>query len=293
MALVEDVAINATNEMWHEIKAKVEKQVGVDAFREISKMARLFKQYNIGISGDRTGAYAPSPLTPASLFASGMSGIARYKLGSGREGHWPARKRSYLLRKSKPPPRGVGHQKWFLHSGLLSSNVGSGKFWTSVFGPVKVDVHRPEHMSVGDRDRQAEGQSSRQARASFNARFHVGAPSTSGHVLRVNIATVRVAAMEDITAHMLPSIRTGNVEDYADDGRETGLIGKFPKDVAYRLGGNRKFVPYRHTVEPFLGFVLTRAIPNAVARRLQDSLGSDIKFVPETPGFPRRSKFTR
>jgi hypothetical protein len=58
--------------------------------------------------------------------------------------------------------------------------------------------------------------------------------------------------------------------------RKNGLIGpvaQYDRELAYRLGGN----PYRATLEPFLGFVLTRAIPAAVRNRVTGRLESSLK----------------
>lgn len=44
--------------------------------------------------------------------------------------------------------------------------------------------------------------------------------------------------------------------------------------VSNAAGQASRNVPYRHTVEPFLAFALTRSIPNAVYRRLQSSISA-------------------
>lgn len=255
-ALAQDVAINASEEMWVLIKERLERQLAIDAMREVSRMAQLYKQLIIGISGGRSGPYGT--LTPAASAASGFE--TRYQL----RGTWAPRSQAYLAQKRRAPPSGVGHERWFQHHGVLNRSMGAGRTWTAAFGPVKVAVTRVSSMSTKD--------------GRGGERFNAGhTTSGSGQVVRVQVANIRVSALEAITPRMLPAIQNGNIDDMPADGRKTGLIGRFPGDIAIGLGGNEKFVPYRHTVEPFLGFVLTRAIPNAVARRLQDTLGADIR----------------
>jgi hypothetical protein len=269
--IVQDVAINAADKMWDNVKARIAQRLNADVFAEISKMARLYKQYTIGLSGDRTGQYGT--LTPASTFAPGFSKDATYRLRTS----WAPRKRSYLARKV----REVGHRRWFDHKGRLSKNMGRGAFWTDVFGPIRIDVHRHENMSLKDAMRTAGSQKSAAERLMHLNRLDVGGPSNTGGVLRVHVASIRVSAMERITPAMLPALRAGDIDAMAPDGRKTGLIGLFPNRIARNLAGSsqaKNFVPYRHTIEPFLGFVLTRAIPNAVMRRIEEGLGAHIRF---------------
>lgn len=272
--MVQEVAVNASDQMWKEIKVKIASRLERDVFSEIAKMAQLYKQYIIGIGAMSAGANGT--LTPASLYAEGTpKGDRSYSLGRGPAGRWAKRKPSYLTWKR----RHVGHNRWFEHSGLMSLNMGRGKFWTKTFGPIHVDVRRTQSMGLADANRLANSQGTRAAREQFLKRFDTGGPSNSGSSLRVHVANIRVSAMQGITPAMLPSLLTGNVDDVAPDGRKTGLIRQFPRRMQWHLAGGEKFVPYRHTIEPFLGFVLTKAIPNAVARRIEDGLGGSIRFI--------------
>jgi hypothetical protein len=274
-ALIEQVAIEASDDVWETIKLKISKQLQTDVKREVTHMGQLFKQLVIGLDGSSSGA--SGRLTTYSRPAKGREGLAMYSFNVG----WPERSENYLRRKMDSPPYGVGHDGWFLHkTKTLLSTMGKSDTWIGAYGPIKVDVRRTGSMSRGDANRSVpdEGSPGKYRTNIPTARFDTGVSNTKGSIVRVQVASVRVSAMEDITPAMLPAIRHGDIDQMANDGRTTGLIGQFPSEIAYRLGGNRKFVPYRHTVEPFLGFFLTRALPNAVARRFQETLGEDIKL---------------
>lgn len=252
--LARDVAIKVAEEKWLDLRDRVSRQIAIDVRREISLMAQRFKIMTIGISGGRSGAIGT--LTSASEPAAGFPNPT-YRVSGPR---WAPRRPDYLVRKRKD----LGHDRWFDARGALGAQIGRAETWLQAFGPIIVQITR-KHMS------QTEA-----AGAGYGNQLG-GVYNAPGQKVRVSIANIRVAAFENITPRMLPALISGDINDVAPDGRTTGLIGLFPSSIAFRLGGNERFVPYRHAVEPFLGFVLTRAIPNAVMRRLQEGIGSDIR----------------
>lgn len=295
--LVEDVAMNVADEKWQEVKAKIAGQLETDVQREINWMAQQFKQYTIGLPAGRSGL--AGTLTTASATAKGQEGHSTFSLGDGPWAHWaPRGGRNYYLAWKQ---RHFYHKRWFDATRLLHSTMGKGGTWTGAFGGVKVDVQRTESMSVQDATRIANSQMTPGLKAERDRRFGHGVNS-GGLTMRVSVCSIRVSAMQAITPAMLPVLRTNtgdeaNIGNVAPDGRKTGLIGMFPGEVAMHLAGSsqaKNFVPYRHTIEPFLGFLLTRAIPNAVARRIQEGLGQDIQAGGESSG-PRvkSSRFNR
>lgn len=275
-AIAQEVMIDASEKVWSQIEGRLQRRIYNDVLAEISNMARLYRQYIIGISGTRVGAYGK--LQPVSIFARGaVASDLTYALQSGAAGRWAARggKHYYLAWKQ----RHVHHQRWFEHTGLLQKSMSSGRAWLGYFGPIVVTVTRSS-LTMTDAKRLADSQSTTSARAEALKRFDAAAPTRTGSELRTHVATIRVEAMRNITPEMLPALLNEDINDMPADGRSTGLTRLLPKDVAEHLAGSsqeKNFVPYRHTIEPFLGFVLTRAIPNAVTRRIQDGIRSDIR----------------
>jgi len=254
--LVHDVAITVADAMWIKLRTQIAVQIRLDVKREISKMAQRYKIMTIGVSAGYSGAVGT--LSPASEIATGFPNPT-YRLTGTRP--WAPRNTEYLRRKQKR----MGHQDWFSYRGGLGAMMGRADTWIEAFGPIVVQITR---SALSSSDAFASGYKPE------NRLPGVGA--AAGNKQRVAIANVRVAAFQNITPAMLPALISGNIDEQASDGRRTGLIGLFPSPIAYALGGGH-FVPYRHTIEPFLGYVLTRAIPNAVMRRLQVGLGTDLK----------------
>jgi hypothetical protein len=248
--VAQDVAMNIADENWIEIRDRVVKQVSRDVTREMGHLAQEFLRLIVGISGNNEGPRGR--LMTQAEPAFGDHGFTSYNLHIA----WDERSRRYLRRKR----RAKGHQRWFEYDRVLARTMGKASTWFGAFGPVEVQVTR---KSMSQFEAQQRG---------IGDRFDVG----SGARARVQIGTIRVFAMRSITPQMLPALATGDIDDMAPDGATTGLVGRFLHDVAVRLAPNRRFVPYRHAVEPFLGFFLTRAIPNAVMRRLQETLHADI-----------------
>lgn len=248
--LVREIAIDYAEATWKQIVQKISTKITVDVQREITAMAQAYKSSVIGISGKNSGPYGR--ISFAAEKAEGTEGRASFTPG----GHWAARSASYLKRKR----REVGHDRWFEHDGLLKSTMGKSDTWIKAFGPIRVSVIKRSGVEAQD---------------AGTKRLKTGI-SNQGLSVRIGVATVRVDVFGNLTPAMLPALRSGNIEDVAPDGRTTGLIGRFPRDIALGLGAGRQ-VPYRHTIEPFLGFLMTRSMPNAVLRRIQVGLDEDIR----------------
>ena len=59
---------------------------------------------------------------------------------------------------------------------------------------------------------------------------------------------------------------------YGANPRRSGLLALLGPQTAWRLGGNPRTVPFRPTVQPFLAYFLTRQLPNAVFKRIEQGL---------------------
>lgn len=249
--IARDIAMNISDENWKIMRSRIAGQVMTDINREMSHLAQEYLRLVVGISGNNEGPQGE--LKTQAEPAEGITNFSRYRMHIA----WDERSRDYLRRKQ----REKGHTHWFEHDRVLARSMGKASTWFGAYGPVGVQVIR-----------KAQSLTQEQAgKAGFQGRFGVGSSSA-----RVQIGTIRVFAMRGITPQMLPALASGRIDDWAPDGATTGLISRFPRDIQHGLAPNRRFVPYRHSVEPFLAFFLTRAIPNAVLRRLQEGMGADI-----------------
>jgi hypothetical protein len=104
---------------------------------------------------------------------------------------------------------------------------------------------------------------------------------------KIAIATIRVQAMTRITPGMLPALGGGGLGDFGSNARGSGLLAMLGERVAWRLGGNPQTVPFRPTIQPFLGYFLTRAMPNAVFKRIEQGFQGQRWKWEETHGAGR------
>lgn len=255
-----EVAILSSNSLWDIVVSRIKTRLVRDGNREIAAIAQQYKRYIIGANGQNSGV--TGKLESAAGDEHGLPVSQRLNL------RWAPRSEDYMMRKISQ----VGHERWFEHgeglkrgvpnpvSGELQNAMGRTGTWTRAFGPVGVRVTR--------RSRDLQGSGFETAR-----KLDVGRGLTyASEVSRLSIGTVTVSAFGRITPTMLSAMAPGGTSGTYPDGRDTGLIGLLPASIAYRLGGNRQYVPYRATLEPFLEFFLTRSLPNAVTRRLEDGL---------------------
>lgn len=167
---------------------------------------------------------------------------------------WDARNPHYLNWK-----RTHGKSSnWWSMDGSLLSYLGKASTYTDAFGPVKVTIDRERAMRVGNRE----------PNLKFT-RAGVPGPITAEY----KIARVRVQALGLITPSDLPSLRSNNPKDAKPSGGGPGLAARLDDNEARMklLTPAYKTKNIRYTLEPFLSFYLTRAIPNAVWRRIEET----------------------
>lgn len=259
-----EVAILTADNIWDTVSGKLRTRLIRDGNREIAAVAQQFKRYIVGANGMNRGV--TGRLESAAAGAEGLPVSQRLSLT------WADRDKSYLARKK----REVGHTKWFEHGGGLGGGIenpvnrelqnaiGKTSTWTRAFGPVGVRITRRSTEFGGPKTPRM---------------LDVGGGMAYSEVTdtkrnRLSIATVSVYAFGRITPQMLGALHQGGDTGPSSyiDGRATGLIGLLPTQLQYRLGGNPEYVPYRPTLEPFLEFFLTRSLPNAVTRRLEQGV---------------------
>ena len=194
--------------------------------------------------------------TPAEPNLSGQlrGTLSRMGVNQGLEDVTPAWAplNAKWIRQKNFGRRSTRQKGYFLYSGELRDMMVRGDTWTEMFGPIKVSVLR-----TMDTKKAMVGSSARRL------------------PLRRALMTVRVHALTYITPQMLPALSSGKLTASYPDGRSTGLIGlvhNVSPDMAYRLGQRQDRTPYRPSLEPFLGFVLTQSLPRAILLRLNDQL---------------------
>ena len=150
------------------------------------------------------------------------------------------------------------NSNWWNMDGSLLNYLGRASTYTTAFGPVKVTIDRERAMRVGNR-----------APNLKFTRAGVPGPITAEY----KIARVRVQALGLITPRDLPSLRSNDPKDATPAGGGLGLAARLDDNEAKMklLTPAYKTKNIRYTLEPFLSFYLTRAIPNAVWRRIEET----------------------
>lgn len=244
--LVQDVTFSVGNNMFDLIKRTIEERMRGDIQRELSHTAAMFMSNVVGIAGRNRGPSGTlSTVAPESEAMRGfpqLNGVFTRSL----TGEWPRREPSYMASR-----RWAG-DAWFQRTGTVLGALRSAKTWTGAFGGISVSVSR--HTDLERKD------------AGSAKLIQTG---YGGGDERLAICTIRVQAMNRITPSMLPALGGGGLGEYGSNPRSSGLLSLLGERAAWRLGGNPNNVPFRPTIQPFLGYFLTRQLPNAVFKRIE------------------------
>jgi hypothetical protein len=268
-SIVEQVGLQYADNAFKDLQSRIGASLQGDVRNEIEHVARQFRKFIVGSTGARSSR---ADLTTSTSNARG-TGPLRTEIEGLRSASvggtfWTPRKKRYLTEKRQK----VGHNRWFEHQGELSKGIRNGSTWTNAFGPISIKVQRVKSISGLANTLDFGGKSLTPRDANV---FGGRAKGT------FSVARIEVSAFGKITPAMLPALITGKMDaPIPSDGRTTGLIGLLGNAnpaLAYRLGGGPN-VPYRPTLEPFLAFALTRAIPSAVFNRIQAGMGTDTQI---------------
>lgn len=266
-AILERVTLQYAEGTYDEFRRTVQAQLADDIRVELEHMAGLFRKHIIGFSGRRS-----SPSGTLSTRTKG-EGAPSQSIASSLPA-WAPRNAQYLRSKQQA----VGHIRWFDNTGWNSSTpdlryarvsekVGGGPdepgllksamtrdSWETIFGPISVQFFRSRKIEPSEA---------------------VGNLTGGKKNFRLQLGTIYVRALGKIEPSMLPGYTSGHI--MASSSGNPGLmnvIAQYDHRLAYRLGTMRNGI-YRPTLEPFLGFFLTKSIPFAVARRIEKgTLGS-------------------
>lgn len=249
--LVRDVAFTYSERMWELLKSQVSSRMHADIDRELDHMAKMFMLGVVGIAGRNRG---PSgQLTTVAPQSEGMAGVRPFSHIPVRSltGDWTRRSPFYLRDRG-------GDQAWFRRHGGVLDKLSSAKTWTNAFGGVTVSMNKHTSMDANDPA----------------AKAHTPMRGTYAGQELFGVATIRVDAMRHITPAMLPAVGGGGMGQFGSNPRGSGLLALLGERAAWRLGGNPVTVPFRPTIQPFLGYFLTRQMPNAVMKRIEQGLAS-------------------
>lgn len=254
--VAQQLAVNYAEDTWEEAKGNLSKTIVGDVKVELARMAMNFRRHIIGAAGTST---APNgTLTTAAKGA----GAPSQRIAEGMPA-WKARGTAYIERKRRNGA-GIGwfdNSKWGkrqrpANAGLMKktfsggtggsisldsggSGLSGGDVWEDMFGPVSVRVVRNNRATGSLPQVKTDRRKS----------------------IRLQVASIYVMALGKISLGMLKMDPSGN------DGLNS-LVRNYNPDLAVRLGRGRGGT-YRHTMEPFLKFFLTRALPFAVQRRIE------------------------
>jgi len=136
-------------------------------------------------------------------------------------------------------------RRWFKNTGRLQDQLASIGTYRSAYGPISIRFTPTPLASPG-------GVSS------------LGR-SGGGQSTRIMIGKLEVSPLRRINLNDLPGI--GQKASY-----NPRLMNPLADSVEKKLTSRPKQGKYRPVLEPFLTYYLTRRIPNAVYRRLEDTL---------------------
>lgn len=266
-AIANRVAFSYAEDAYDTMRKTLEQRVEADVRAELVHLARLFRRHIVGAAGTKSSpsgsldTVAKGQNPPTTSIASGLpawrqrnqeylrqkraatGGVAWFDNRGWKQSQWDARFASRRPRSGTAPDG----------TGLLFQSMRADT-WETMFGPIGVRFYKSRRLDTNQA---------------------VGTIKTGRQDTKIQIGSIRVRALGRLTPQMLPGFTTGNVK--ANSGGNPGLlglIGSYDPDLAYRMGVMRNGV-YRPTLEPFLGFFLTRALPHAVSERIRkQSLGS-------------------
>jgi hypothetical protein len=217
--------------------------------QELSRMARQISQMAVGIADRanlRRGGYTPQgSLSVTGAISRAMQGrVSPVTLGSGT-GMWPARNPNYLKQRRKA---GTG-TRWFKQTGALQKYLARPDTYTTAYGPVKVAFIKAKSVAY------------------YPKRIHMSTIGTGVPGVKAahqfTVGRVEISVLSRISEDML-----SDPGSHQPSAWHTGLFGYLDEKAEKKLLNREDF--YRPFLEHFLSFYLTRAIPNAIFRKMEE-----------------------
>lgn len=261
-AIFRRVTLEYAEGAYEEMRKNLQATVEADVRAELVHMALLFRRHIIGAAGTKTtpsggldtvtkGSGAPRQTLSSMLPAwaprnaeylqrkrTATGGVGWFDNRGWKESQYDAR---YSSRVSRKPGRAAMH-------GLLFREMRQDT-WETMFGPISVRFYRQRKLESTD------------------GVANLGVAKKKN--MQVQIGSIQVRALGRITPAMLPGFTSGDVRaSVAGNPELIKLVYGYDPQLALRLGQMNNGV-YRPTLEPFLGFFLTRSLPYAVNERLR------------------------
>lgn len=274
-AIESNVGLTYADNEYERIRNTLLQRVEEDVRAELTHLAYQFRRFIIGAAGSMN-----SPSGTLDTVSKGV-GAPTLTLRSSLPS-WASRNPRYLERKRE----GTGGVAWFDNRGWLSTGRRDNRYssktmrtggqyprdpgllfdemrtdtWETMFGPISVRFLKNRNSS---------------------AIASQGLISTgTGTTYKIQVGTISVRALGKVDYSMLPGVTRSGGEVRPSTSGNPGLmsiVGAYDPRLAYRLGTMRNGI-YRPTLEPFLAFFLTRALPHAVATRIaKGSMGSILR----------------
>lgn len=237
---IEGVAFRAAKNRQRRLQANIQRDFGPVVERELQQMARDVSRLAIGINGDSGNNSPRGILSISGRISKPMIGNSGPMSIASMTGEWAVRNKAYMKWKM----RKYRTRKWFLNSGKMQDQLGKVGTYKNAYGPMSIRFI-PTNMGRG---------------ALSNLGRSGGGQSTNIQIGRLEVTPLRRLRLSD-----LPGL--GQPATYSP-----GLLSGFSTGLQRKLTGHPNTTGYRPILEPFLTYYLTRKIPNAVYRRLEDSL---------------------
>lgn len=253
--ILEDVVFAQAAYRFDEVRTTLRMKLTEEIGREMDHMVSLISTMMSppdgarGPQGDITNLAGSAPMTAT------QAGV-----------NWSDRSINYLLWKHHHNKPG----NWWQLSGKLNQALSQRSFYTSNFGPIKVDVARKTELG-----RDAKGRFTSRNKDTVIGRAEnitslgvKGRPSVS-----YTVATVTVTVLGRITAEMLPGLATGDPRKLAPANRNGSRVVDLirNRDVRNKLSAAPRG-EYRQLLDPFLSYYLTRTVPLRVNRVIDNTL---------------------
>jgi hypothetical protein len=235
---IENVGFYAAKNRQRRLSANLHRDFAPVVERELQEMARQIARLGVGMAN--SNASPPGVLSISGRISRAMLGNSGPMSISSVSGNWAVRSKSYMKWKV----RKYRTRKWFKNTGRLQDQLGYVGTYRSAYGPMSLKFTPTPIDQPG--------------RASNLGR------SGGGQSKNIMVGRLEVTPLRRLSLSDLPGV--GQPARY-----NPRVISPFAASVERKLTGKAKS-KYRPVVEPFLTYYLNRKIPNAVYRRLEDSL---------------------
>lgn len=234
---VNNVGVRVARNRQRKLQANVQRDFAPVVERELLDMARSVARMGIGLANFNNPP--PGVLSITGRISRPMIGNSAPMSISSMTGAWAVRTDTYMRWKMRKHRT----RKWFYNTGSLQRQMGKVGVYRSAYGPMSIKF-TPTSLTGA-------------ARVAGIGR------SSGGQSNNIMIGRLEVSPLRRLRLSDLPGI-----------GQQAGYNERLMNPLA--AGIRRKLVgrkdKYRPVIEPFLTYYMTRRIPNAVYRRLEDSL---------------------